>query len=873
MNKDTNKFNSLDVLTLGKDKLNFQNIIKSDLKDFGEVHKLPLSYKILLENLLRNLDEESVTSKDIENLINLQVGYEIQFKPSRVLMQDYTGVPAVADLAAMRDYLKDKKDDPSKINPLVPVSLVIDHSLIVDDFANQNSMKKNVEIEFLKNKERYQLLKWAQSSFKNFKVFPPGSGICHQINIEFLANLVSKNQNNLFFDTVVGTDSHTTMVNSLSVLGWGVGGIEAESVMLGQSISMLLPEVLGVKLNGTLREGITATDLVLTITEKLRKYGVVGKFVEFFGSGLYSLSLAERATISNMAPEYGATCGLFPVDNETINYLKLTGRDQRTIDLVEKYHKIQKTWNSGLHEDLNFSDILEIDLNKIKSSLAGPKRPQDRIDLENIKSTFIKNLDSEIINKKELTKPKSLENGSVCIAAITSCTNTSNPSVLIGAGLLAKKAIDLGVKIPPWVKTSFAPGSKVVEEYLKNANLLSALNKLGFNIVGFGCTTCIGNSGPLNTRIEKEIIDRELNVCSVISGNRNFEGRVHPLIKSNFLTSPLLVLAFAISGTVLIDIYNEPISTVKNKKLFLRDIWPSNKEINDLMNQSVDRDIYKSKYSNIYEGDKNWQEIETVNSETFDWSISSTYIKRPPFLENNISSNTFILNARPLLILGDSVTTDHISPAGVIKEASSTGNYLLKRQVGKENFNSFGARRGNHEVMVRGTFANVRIRNSMVSKEGGYTVHYPSNKVGEIYDVAMMYKKDSVPLIVIAGKEYGTGSSRDWAAKGTKLLGVKVVIAESFERIHRSNLVGMGILPLEMEGIKLNELNLTGKELFDIGDLNRFRLKPKIKSKVDIKYENNKKFSLKVKSRIDTVNEIKYFNNDGILPYVLNKLS
>ncbi|MDC3090937.1 aconitate hydratase AcnA [Rickettsiales bacterium] len=874
MNNHSNNFKSLDKINILDKDFCFYNINNIDFLESLKIKSLPISYKILLENLVRNFDNQTVRKEDIENLIERKVGSEIQFKPSRVLMQDYTGVPAVSDLAAMRDSVKERKKDPKIINPLVPVSLVIDHSIIVDNYGQDDSISKNVDKEFRRNTERYQLLKWAQSSFKNFKVFPPGSGICHQINLEFLSDVVIKNNDFLYFDSVVGTDSHTTMINSLSILGWGVGGIEAESVMLGQSISMLIPDVIGIKLSGELNEGITATDLVLSITQKLRKLGVVGKFVEFFGHGLKNLSLSERSTISNMAPEYGATCGIFPVDKETLDYLKLTGRNLDDINLIEKFSKIQGTWMDDKSYPISYDKVVEIKLDQIKAAMAGPKRPQDKINLEDVKEVFLDQLSSTENENLELMREENkVKHGSVCVAAITSCTNTSNPSVLIMAGLIAKKAIDLGIKIPSWVKTSLAPGSQVVEEYLEKANLIKPLNQLGFNIVGYGCTTCIGNSGPLRKDIEQEIKTRNLNVCSVISGNRNFEGRIHPLIKSNFLASPPLVMIYAIAGKVDLNIYSEPITSVNGNDLYLKDFWPLMKDVNVIMETVLSRKMYVDKYSKIFDGDENWEKIKTVNSETYDWSVSSTYIKKPPFLDQNRQKKTTITNAKPLLILGDSVTTDHISPAGVIKEDSATGKYLTERQVKNLDFNSFGARRGNHEIMVRGTFANVRINNKMVNKEGGYTIHYPSGYEDEVYNVAQKYEKEGVPLIVVAGKEYGTGSSRDWAAKGTKLLGIKVVIAESFERIHRSNLVGMGVLPLEMINNTVEDLGLLGSESFDIGDLLSFQKEPNIRKSITINYKDKTCKKIEVVSRIDTVNEINYFREDGILPYVLNKIS
>ena len=869
-NKLNDIFCCYDTINYNSKQFGIFNLKKIKRKFQDKITALPVSYKILLENLLRNFDGKIIKKVDIENLINRKVGKEIQFKPSRVLMQDYTGVPAVADLAAMRDKVKEKKKDPRIINPSVPVSLVIDHSITVDSYGSKLSMNENVFNEFNRNQERYKLLKWAQASFENFKVFPPGAGICHQINLEYISEVITKNQKEIFFDTVVGTDSHTTMVNALSILAWGVGGIEAESVMLGQSISMQIPEVLGVRLSGSLPEGVTATDLVLSITEKLRKYGVVGKFVEFFGPGLESLTLSERSTISNMAPEYGATCGIFPVDEETIKYLNLTGRKKELLSLIEKYSKIQGTWYSKTKNEIKYDNILEIELSSIESSIAGPKRPQDRVPLKNAKKAFIKTLTK---NEKESRKNKlKLNHGDVCLAAITSCTNTSNPSVLISAGIIAKKAMQLGIKISPSVKTSFAPGSQVVAEYLKEAQLLDPLESLGFNLVGFGCTTCIGNSGPLKTEIENTIIKNNLNVCSVISGNRNFEGRIHPLIKSNYLASPPLVILYAIAGTIVFDFYKEPIISKEGKNIYAKDLWPSNQEIFLQTEKVFKKKIFMSKYKNIFEGDKNWKSIKVENSSTFNWSSSSTYIKKPPFLSMERIKNEKINNAKPLMVLGDSVTTDHISPAGVIKQGSSAGNYLRNRQVSQKDFNSYGSRRGNHEIMVRGTFANVRIKNLITKNEGGYSFYHPDNSESEVFEVAKKYSHDSTPLIVIAGKEYGTGSSRDWAAKGTKLLGVKIVVAESFERIHRSNLVGMGVLPLQLKNANVSKLKLTGKELFNFGDLDQYTNKPNTEGEFEIKYSSKNTIMLKVISRIDTMNEIKYFRSDGILPYVLEEI-
>jgi len=865
MDFESNKF--LDEFTFDKSFSFFSLDKAQDLIKF-ELSSLPFSYRLLLENLIRksnfSLDKES----EIINLIKMKHGSEIFFSPSRVLMQDYTGVPAIADLASMRDKMAKKKRNPELINPLVPVSLVVDHSISVDSSSSDDSLEINVKNEFLRNSERYSLLKWAQKSLKNFSLFPPGSGICHQINIEYLTEIVSEKKKFLYLDSVVGTDSHTTMVNALSVLGWGVGGIEAEAVMLGQPISMKIPEVVGIKLVGNLKEGVTATDVVLTITEKLRKINVVGKFVEFFGDGLSSLSLSERSTISNMAPEYGATCGLFPMDNETLKYLRLTGRDEEKIERIENYCKTQSLWHDENSKKIKYTDSFKLDLSKIEACVSGPKRPQDRIVLRDISKTYMSSLDNN--EKKLLTNNNdSLTNGKICLAAITSCTNTSNPIVLLMSGLIAKKAVEFGLKVPWWVKTSFAPGSKVVREYLNKAGLQFFLNKLGFNIVGYGCTTCIGNSGPLDNKVSKEIEENNLNVCSIISGNRNFEGRIHPQIKSNFLASPPLVIIYALSGRINIDFDKEEIGIVKGKKFFLKDLWPSSKEVKVLSEKILKVELFKKNYKNIFKGDSSWEAIKIKSSSTFNWSINSTYIKRPPFLENELSKSNDIFEARPLLILGDSITTDHISPAGVIKEKSEAGKYLLERQIKYNDFNSFGARRGNHEVMVRGTFSNLRIKNLMVNRQGGYSKHYPSQIEDEVYNIAEMYSNQKVPLIVVAGKEYGTGSSRDWAAKGTKLLGVRVVLAESFERIHRSNLVGMGVLPLEMKNTTLSDLKLNGNETFNIGNLNKISSKPNQKLNVKINYPDSVK-EISVVSRIDTVKEVDYFKNDGILPYVFN---
>ena len=865
MDFESNKF--LDEFTFGK-KFTYYSLDKAQELLKFELSSIPFSYRLLLENLIRKSNNSFDNKLEIVNLIQMKHGSEIFFSPSRVLMQDYTGVPAIADLASMRDKMAKKRKNPELINPLVPVSLVVDHSISVDSSSSDDSLDINIQKEFLRNSERYSLLKWAQKSLKNFSLFPPGSGICHQINIEYLTEIVSEKYNYLYLDSVVGTDSHTTMVNSLSVLGWGVGGIEAEAVMLGQPISMKIPEVVGVMLEGRLKDGVTATDLVLTITEKLRKMNVVGKFVEFYGDGLSALSLSERSTISNMAPEYGATCGLFPMDNETLKYLRLTGRDEDKISVIESYCKKQSLWHDKDSKKISYDKTFKLDLSNIEACVSGPKRPQDRIVLKDIPKIYMNSLDNDEI--KSLTNDNSsLTNGKICLAAITSCTNTSNPIVLLMSGLIAKKAFELGLKVPWWVKTSFAPGSRVVREYLDKAGLQVFLNKLGFNIVGYGCTTCIGNSGPLEDKVSKDIEKNNLNVCSVISGNRNFEGRIHPQIKSNFLASPPLVIIYALSGRINIDFNNEEIGISKGKKIFLKDLWPSSKEVRLLSEKILKVELFKKNYKDIFKGDASWKAIKVKSSPIFKWSINSTYIKKPPFLENESNKQTDILEARPLLVLGDSITTDHISPAGVIKESSEAGKYLSERQVKNNDFNSFGSRRGNHEVMVRGTFSNLRIKNLMVDRHGGYTKHYPSEIEDEVYNIAEKYSNQKVPLIVVAGKEYGTGSSRDWAAKGTRLLGVRVVLAESFERIHRSNLVGMGVLPLEMNNTTLSELKLKGDETFNIGNLNEISSKPNKKLKVKINYPNSLK-EITVISRIDTEKEVDYFKNDGILPYVFN---
>ena len=834
------------------------------------------SIKIIIENLLRNEDGEAVTREMIDNLCKKIAkpleNFEISFTPTRVLMQDFTGVPAVADLAAMRDALKNKGIDPKNINPLSRVDLVIDHSVMVDHFGNDSAFDDNVKKEFNRNKERYEFLKWGQKTFDNFYLVPPGGGICHQVNLENIAKTVwskkIKNDTYLYPDSVVGTDSHTTMVNALSVLGWGVGGIEAEAAMLGQPISMNIPKVVGFKLSGQLNEGITATDLVLTITEILRKKGVVGKFVEFFGKGLKNLSLADRSTISNMAPEYGATCGFFSTDNETLNYLKLSGKDDHQINIVKEYTKLQNLWSENDYEP-NFDETLHLDLENIKPSVAGPKRPQDKILVTDVPSVF-REIDNSVF--KAPSNNKELQSGDVVIAAITSCTNTSNPSVMVAAGLVAKKAVELGLKVKPWVKTSLAPGSKVVSDYLDKAELSQFLNKIGFNLVGYGCTTCIGNSGPLDEWVSKEIKEKDLTVCSVLSGNRNFEGRVHQEVKANFLASPPLVVAFAIAGNMNINLFTDSIGINNNgDKVFLKDLWPSSKEINEIVNNSLSTNMFLQKYEEIYTGDQNWKSINSVPEKTYTWNASSTYIKHPPFFENGENEVKDIVNARILALLGDSVTTDHISPAGAIKQDSPAGKYLNERQISRKDFNSYGSRRGNHEIMMRGTFANIRIKNEIIpGTEGGITKCYDDNENEmSIYDAAIQYAKNNTPLVIFAGKEYGTGSSRDWAAKGTKLLGIKAVIAESFERIHRSNLIGMGVLPLQFTSDQNSKsLNLIGDERITIKGLSS--IKPNAELICEINSKDKR--SIKLLCRIDTIKELDYYKQGGILQYVLNSI-
>jgi len=835
---------------------------------------LPFSIRVLVENIVRhNSDQKSLVTIAEKYNNNTTSNDSIDFFPARVLMQDFTGVPAVVDLATMRDAVASKKGDPANINPKIPVDLVIDHSVQVDKYATDDALKYNTEIEFIRNKERYQFLKWGQKSLNNFRVVPPGTGICHQVNLEYLAQVVFEDGNTIYPDTVVGTDSHTTMVNALGVLGWGVGGIEAEAAMLGEPLPMTLPKVVGVEIKGEMSDGITATDLVLTITQRLRQLGVVGKFVEFYGSGLKNLSLADRATISNMAPEYGATCGFFPVDSEVIKYLELSGRSSEKIALCEKYCKEQNLWydENINHDAIKYDEKLVINLEEIKQSVAGPKRPQDLVSLENVKQNFQENLDNlnknpDNVRQEFHSGDIKLSNGSIVIAAITSCTNTSNPYAMIAAGLLAKKAVERGLKAQPWVKTSFAPGSQVVSEYLKKAGLQKYLDEMGFNLVGYGCTTCIGNSGPLKPEVENLITQNQLVVASILSGNRNFEGRVHPLVRANYLASPLMCVLYAIVGHVNINLSSDAIGLDKDKnQVFLSDLMPSKDEVQEVINQFINKEMFIEKYNSVFTGDDNWQKLNVEQSEIYNWDENSTYIKKPPYFEEkrNKSSLTDITGGKILAILGDSVTTDHISPAGNIAKNSPAAHYLMNHNVKQEDFNSYGARRGNHEVMMRGTFANIRIKNKIVpGVEGGFTKY--NNEVMSIFDAAEKYRNENTPLIIFAGKEYGTGSSRDWAAKGTYLLGVRAVVAESFERIHRSNLIGMGVIPIELTS-NLESLQLKGDEIIEIIGLND-NIKPK--QMLQLKVNNH---SLQVVASIQTEREIEYLRAGGIMQYVIEK--
>ncbi|HUD94214.1 aconitate hydratase AcnA [Sphingobium sp.] len=876
-----------DTFNVGGKDIAYYSLEKAAAK-LGDVSRLPFSMKVLLENLLRFEDGVTVTTDDIQAIVDWQndrgkAEREIQYRPARVLLQDFTGVPCVVDLAAMRDAMNALGADAAKINPQVPVHLVIDHSVMVDEFGTPKAFEQNVEIEYQRNMERYDFLKWGSKSLANFYAVPPGTGICHQVNLENIAQAVWSSEapdgtTIAYPDTCVGTDSHTTMINGLGVLGWGVGGIEAEAAMLGQPVSMLIPEVVGFKFTGNLKEGVTATDLVLTCTQMLRARGVVGRFVEYFGPGLATLSLADRATLANMAPEYGATCGFFGIDDKTLDYMRLTGRTDENIALVEAYAKQQGFWIDPAIEPI-FTDTLELDLGTVVTSLAGPKRPQDRVALPDVDDVF--NADMANTYKKEQTrvpvegKDFDIGDGDVTIAAITSCTNTSNPSVLVAAGLVAKKANELGLKPKPWVKTSLAPGSQVVTDYLEKAGLQSHLDALGFNLVGYGCTTCIGNSGPLAEPISKAINENGLVAAAVISGNRNFEGRVSPDVRANFLASPPLVVAYALKGTVIEDFITTPIGTASNGELvYLKDIWPTNDEVATTIAGAVDRPMFQARYANVYKGDAHWQAIDVTGSDTYKWRAGSTYVANPPYFEGLTMTPapvTDIIEAKPLAIFGDSITTDHISPAGSIKASSPAGKWLSEHQVAQADYNSYGSRRGHHEVMMRGTFANIRIKNLMLDGvEGGMTSY--EGEVMPIYDAAMKHKADGTPLVVIGGKEYGTGSSRDWAAKGTNLLGVRSVIVESFERIHRSNLVGMGVLPLQFkDGDTRDTLGLKGDETFTIQGV--ADLKPRQDVDVIVKRADGSTFTFTALCRIDTVNELDYFLNGGILQYVLRKLA
>ncbi|MER2299395.1 MAG: aconitate hydratase AcnA [Pseudomonas sp.] len=903
--------NTLKTLQVADRTYHYYSLAQAS-QQLGDLQRLPMSLKVLLENLLRWEDGKTVSTDDLHALAGWlqerRSDREIQYRPARVLMQDFTGVPAVVDLAAMRAAMAKAGGDPQRINPLSPVDLVIDHSVMVDRYATPQAFTENVDIEMQRNGERYAFLRWGQSAFDNFRVVPPGTGICHQVNLEYLGRTVwtaeTDGRTYAFPDTLVGTDSHTTMINGLGVLGWGVGGIEAEAAMLGQPVSMLIPEVIGFKLTGKLREGITATDLVLTVTQMLRKKGVVGKFVEFYGDGLADLPLADRATLANMAPEYGATCGFFPVDEVTLQYLRLSGRPHEAVQLVEQYCKAQGLWREPGQEPL-FSDTLALDMHDVEASLAGPKRPQDRVALGQVGQAFdhfielqpkplakeVGRLESEggggvavgnadqagEIEYSHAGQTYTLRDGAVVIAAITSCTNTSNPSVMMAAGLVAKKALEKGLQRKPWVKSSLAPGSKVVTDYYEAAGLTPYLDQLGFDLVGYGCTTCIGNSGPLDEAIEKAVAGADLTVASVLSGNRNFEGRVHPLVKTNWLASPPLVVAYALAGTVRTDLTKDPLGTGKDgQPVYLRDIWPSQQEIADAV-AKVDTAMFHKEYAEVFAGDAQWQAIEVPEAATYVWQDDSTYIQHPPFFDDiggPLPDIKDIQGARILAVLGDSVTTDHISPAGNIKADSPAGHYLRSKGVEPRDFNSYGSRRGNHEVMMRGTFANIRIRNEMLGgEEGGNTVHVPSGEKLSIFDAAMRYQAEGTPLVVIAGQEYGTGSSRDWAAKGTNLLGVKAVLAESFERIHRSNLVGMGVLPLQFKaGQDRKQLGLTGKEQVDLLGLTGAQLKPGMSLPLRITREDGQQVQIEVLCRIDTLNEVEYFKAGGILHYVLRQM-
>jgi aconitate hydratase len=889
-----NSFNSQSILKSGDSEFDYFSLEKAEKTGVGPVSKLPFSSRVMLENLLRFEDGLTVTADDIRAVAagptGKQSGKEIAFRPARVLMQDFTGVPAIVDLATMRDEIKRMGGDPKKINPLQQVDLVIDHSVQVDQFGTPSAFSFNADRELERNRERYVFLKWGQKAFQNCSVVPPDVGIVHQVNLEYIAKAVFVDQKNgrkiAYPDTLVGTDSHTTMINGLGVVGWGVGGIEAEGAMLGQPLSMLIPLVVGFKLHGEMPEGATATDVVLTVTQMLRAKGVVGKFVEFYGPGLSSLSLADRATIANMAPEYGATIGFFPIDSETLNYLRLTGRDPEHVNLVEAYAKAQGLFRTQSTPDPTFSDKLELDLATVEPSLAGPRRPQDRVPLSKSKQAFEQALPTMLAKQaKNVTSVEVTDdgekyqvgNGSVVIAAITSCTNTSNPSVMVAAGLLAKKAVERGLKVKPWVKTSLAPGSRVVADYLKDTGLMPYLESLRFHIVGYGCTTCIGNSGPLPEPVGSAVKENGLVVAAVLSGNRNFEGRIHPLVRANYLASPPLVVAYALAGQMDIDLNTEPLGTDnKGRPVFLRDVWPSQKEVMSAVNSSIHAEMFRKAYEESLKGDERWEGVQAPSGEIFQWDNFSTYVKRPPYFENmprQAPPLKDIRGARVLAVLGDSVTTDHISPAGSIQPESPAGKYLIAHGVPPKDFNSYGARRGNHEVMMRGTFANIRLRNQMApGTEGGWTVHLPDKTQTTIYDAAMQYQQEGVPLMIIAGKEYGSGSSRDWAAKGPRLLGVQAVLAESFERIHRSNLVGMGVLPLQFkDGETAESLGLTGFETFDIEGIEA-GIKPGMLVTVRGRAADGKDKVFQAVTRIDTPYEIHYYQHGGILQYVLRQL-
>ncbi|WP_297844850.1 aconitate hydratase AcnA [uncultured Roseibium sp.] len=888
MTQSLDSFKCKKTLTAGGKTYTYFSIPEAEKNGLEGVSRLPFSLKVVLENLLRFEDGRTVTKADIlacaEWLKTRKSDHEISYRPARVLMQDFTGVPAVVDLAAMRDAAVKLGGDPEKVNPLVPVDLVIDHSVMIDYFGTKDAFRQNVELEYERNRERYEFLRWGQSAFNNFRAVPPGTGICHQVNLEYLAQTVwtrdEDGETVAYPDTLVGTDSHTTMVNGLAVLGWGVGGIEAEAAMLGQPISMLIPEVVGFKLTGKLNEGITATDLVLRVVEMLRQKGVVGKFVEFYGPGLDNLSLEDAATIANMAPEYGATCGFFPVDKETLKYLEATGRDKDRVALVAEYSKAQGMYRSGGEEPV-FTDTLELDISTVVPSISGPKRPQDRINLADAAAGFAKTMTDEFKKAGELSKRVAVDgkdydigNGDVVIAAITSCTNTSNPSVLIGAGLVARNALKKGLKVKPWVKTSLAPGSQVVTDYLEKAGVQDDLDALGFTLAGYGCTTCIGNSGPLDPAISKAVNDNDLIACSVLSGNRNFEGRVNPDVRANYLASPPLVVAYALAGNLNINITEDPLGEDQDgNPVYLKDIWPTTEEITDLIRASINEEMFRTRYSDVFKGDEHWQGIKVEGGLTYSWPVSSTYVQNPPYFEGMTMEPKPLQDIENAAVMGlflDSITTDHISPAGSIKLDSPAGKYLSEHQVAQKDFNSYGSRRGNHEVMMRGTFANIRIKNQMVpGVEGGVTMK--DGKKEWIYDACMEYKEAGVPLVIFAGKEYGTGSSRDWAAKGTNLLGVRAVIAQSFERIHRSNLVGMGVIPLTFkEGESWQSHNITGKERVTIKGI--ADIQPRQMMDVEVTYEDGTTKTIECLCRVDTLDELEYIKAGGILHYVLRNL-